>query len=120
MKQQGKVAITLDRERNLRFDINAMCDFEDLRGRSAPEVLASPTISDLRAMLFVALRHEDEELTQKRVGELMTEFGLDGIKEKLLEAVRLGFQGPNPAKKKEPAAAALGTGAPSGASPSGL
>jgi len=63
---KGK-SIELDRMRTLRFDINAMADFEDVYGKSLMDVLATGMISfsALRSLLWAGLKHEDPQLARQ-------------------------------------------------------
>jgi hypothetical protein len=58
------IPIELDKMRNLRFDINAMADFEEVYGKTLMELLATGMISfsGLRALLWAGLKHEDKQL----------------------------------------------------------
>ena len=66
------VSITLDRERQLKLDLNAMSEFEELTGKSLF------TIGDglgqaryIRAMLYACMKSAKEEITLDEVGELI-------------------------------------------------
>ncbi len=64
--------ITLDRERELRLDMNAMAEFEELTGRSIfllQEKLAEAR--NMRAILFCAMRSAGEDITLEQVGGLI-------------------------------------------------
>ena len=66
------VSITLDRERQLKLDLNAMSEFEELTGKSLF------TIGDglgqaryIRAMLYSCMKSAKEDITLDEVGELI-------------------------------------------------
>lgn len=66
------VSITLDRERQLKLDLNAMSEFEELTGKSLF------TIGDglgqaryIRAMLYACMKSAKEDITLDEVGELI-------------------------------------------------
>ena len=66
------VSITLDRERNLKLDLNAMSEFEELTGKSLftiGEALGQARY--IRAMLFACMKSAKEEITLDEVGELI-------------------------------------------------
>lgn len=84
--------IFLDKERELRFDLNAMCRFEEVTGRNALEGLNSLKASDLRALLWACLN--DAELTVEDVGRLITAANMDKIAEVLTKA----FENPTQAQ----------------------
>lgn len=67
------LTITLDRERELRLDLNAMAEFEELTGRSLfllNEKLAEAR--NMRAVLYCALKSAGEEISQDEIGKLIT------------------------------------------------
>jgi len=76
------VRVQLDRERILRFDTNAICDFEEVAGKSVLEAVYGPTgvltIADIRNLLWAGLRHEDDRLSRPRMGHLIEAFLMDG------------------------------------------
>lgn len=66
------VSITLDRERNLKLDLNAMSEFEELTGKSLftiGEALGQARY--IRAMLYACMKSAKEEITLDEVGELI-------------------------------------------------
>lgn len=84
------------RVRNLRYDINALADFEQLTGMGFGQLMSMKAMfATCRALLFAGLKHEDRTLTVERVGELIFEFindeknvnsDIDYLVEKALEA----------------------------------
>lgn len=66
-------------ERTIRFDYNALCSFEQATGKSflkfvddlENQGLLSMQLSDLRALLWAGLLHEDEKLKIADVGNLL-------------------------------------------------
>lgn len=78
-KKRGESEIRLDRTRIIRFNLNALAEFEDAMGMSALKAMqkvqnedGSTTVSFklVRALLWAGLTHEDERLTLKKAGEL--------------------------------------------------
>lgn len=66
------VSITLDRERQLKLDLNAMSEFEELTGKSLftiGEALGQARY--IRAMLYACMKSAKEEITLDEVGELI-------------------------------------------------
>ncbi|EJP6471357.1 hypothetical protein NHI66_000605 [Clostridium botulinum] len=89
IKQIG-VPIVLDKERHFVFDLNAMCELEEKFESidAAFEKLSkNMKMKDLRYVLWLALKYEDEEITEKEAGRLMTITEIDTISEKLGEAL---------------------------------
>lgn len=69
----GSVPITLDKERQLRFDLNALADADEVAGKSISEFLAGDRVglSAIRALLWAGLKGEDRRLTVEQAGQLM-------------------------------------------------
>lgn len=75
------VKITLDRERTLTLDMNAMAAFEEETGKSliSGTALGEMAMKDFRALLWACLVHEDESLTVKQVGALVHAGNLEEV-----------------------------------------
>lgn len=60
-------------ERTIKFDLNAMAELEDKYGSvdAAFEMLDKNSIKALRFILWAGLVHEDESLTEQKVGSLI-------------------------------------------------
>ena len=92
-KYLGEVSIRLDKVRVLRFTIDSMADFEErtgigidtvfrrageasdakaLAGEKGAAFLDAMGHANLRNLLWAALLHEEESLTPKEAGKLMT------------------------------------------------
>lgn len=84
------VTIKLDKERNLVFDLNAFAELEDVYGdiEDALEAIGRGSIKAVRAVLYSGLVHEDESLTVKAVGKLVTIKNLKDVSEALTEAIQ--------------------------------
>lgn len=88
------VKITLDKERTLKLDLNAMVSFEEATGVSLMRgTFKSSKMSprELRAMLWACLLHEDEALTEQQVGSWITVGNLMEITGKLNEAFEVSM-----------------------------
>lgn len=69
-----RATITLDHERTLRMDLNALADFERVSGKSVMRGgfdLANLGISDIRCLLWACLVQEDESLSERQVGAML-------------------------------------------------
>lgn len=63
------------RVRSLRYDLNAMSDFEQLTGMGVGQMLQTRAVfGATRGLLWAGLRHGDRSLTLDRMGTLMQEF----------------------------------------------
>ena len=67
------IPIQLDKERHLKFDLNAFAELEDIYGdiNTAFEAMQKGSIKAIRAMLWAGLVHEDKSLTIEQVGEMV-------------------------------------------------
>lgn len=127
------------RVRNLRYDINALADFEQLTGMGFGQLMSMKAMfATCRALLFAGLKHEDRTLTVEKVGELIQNFiddernpnaDIDYLVEKALEAaVAQGALGQRArkqaaeaeARKNAPALALVESTQPQPSSPSPL
>lgn len=67
------------RIRHLRYDFNALADFEQLVGMGFAQLMNMKAVfATTRAMLYAGLKHEDPGLTIEYVGELLGQFLQDG------------------------------------------
>lgn len=84
------VTISLDKERTLVFDLNAFAELEDVYGEidEALNAIGRGSIKAVRAVLFSGLVHEDETLTVKSVGKLVTLKNLQEVSAALTEAIK--------------------------------
>jgi hypothetical protein len=98
VREKG-VKITLDKERTLLFDLNALCELEEAFGTidEAFKKLEKISMKGIRKLLHAALIHEDESLTEKEVGRLIDLNNIKYVAEKIQEA----FNASTPEVKKE-------------------
>jgi len=77
--------IKLDKERTLRFDLNAMEIFEETAGvrLSDKEALENLSSKNIKILLWACLIDDDPELTLKQLGRLITTDNLDMAAEAL-------------------------------------
>lgn len=80
-KKPTKTAFTLfasyedDRKRSLRFDINALADFEQETGMGFAQLMQQKaTFAAARALIWAGLKHEDRMLTIEQVGRLLNQW----------------------------------------------
>ncbi|WP_069649638.1 hypothetical protein [Caloranaerobacter ferrireducens] len=89
------VAIELDKVRNLRYGINALCQLEDMLGKPITKLQNETGIKEFRVILYCGLIWEDKTLTLEKIGDLMdeaiTEKGIDYINDKVSEALELAL-----------------------------
>lgn len=63
------------RIRNLKFDVNALADFEQETGMGFAQLMKQKAIfGTARAMAWAGMKHEDRTLSIERVGNLISSF----------------------------------------------
>lgn len=67
------MTINLDKERHLKFDLNAFAELEEIYGdfETAMNEMSKGSIKAVRSILWAGLVHEDENLTIKQVGSMI-------------------------------------------------
>lgn len=87
VKQNG-IKVELDKERTLLFDLNAFCELEEAYGdiNKAFKELEKMSFKAIRKLLHTGLIHEDEKLTEKQVGNMLSIENLADVANKLVEA----------------------------------
>lgn len=87
------ISIDLDKSRRLKFDFNAICEFEDKTGISLLGLFADASKDDqddtailrsigfvkLRTLLWAGLRWEERGLTEERLGAIIQKVMEDGM-----------------------------------------
>lgn len=88
-----KIEIELDKPRTIVFDLNAFCELEEKFGNieKAFEVLQSGSMKAVRTLLWTGLVHEDEALTEKEVGKMVSFSNVKLLTQKLTEAMSEGL-----------------------------
>ncbi len=88
----NEVKITLDRERTLKLDLNAMVNFEEATGKSLFNFnTKNISTKDIRALLWACLLRDNKDLTLEKVGELVTFDNLKMVSEKIQEVFITAF-----------------------------
>lgn len=63
------------KKRTLRFDINALADFEQETGMGFGQLMSTRAVfATARALLWAGLKHEDRALTVEKVGSLLGKY----------------------------------------------
>lgn len=99
IKQVG-VIVNLDKERHLVFDLNAFCELEEKFGSigKAMDGMKKGSMKSIRYMLWLGLLNEDESLTEREVGKLITVGNLQTIMLSVTQAITVSS--PKPDEKK--------------------
>lgn len=72
-----EMEVQLDKKRKLVIDFNALCLIESVTKRNAlfdMELWSRPSASELRAIIWGALRTDDKQLTLEQAGELIAQY----------------------------------------------
>lgn len=93
------ITIQADRTRMLRFSINAMIEYKQVKGEDIMKAFGRMEneldFEFLRYMFYLGLKHEDRELTEEKVGDildiLLEENGIEYVAELLSEAITKAF-----------------------------
>lgn len=86
-KQKAIVDIKLDKPRKLRYTLNALAEIEDKLGIPLSKIAeVEMSMKNVRVMLWAGLIHEDEELTEKYVGNLVDFENFEYVQGKIAEA----------------------------------
>jgi|DEB0MinimDraft_10_1074344.scaffolds.fasta_scaffold471304_1 hypothetical protein len=87
------VTIELDKVRKLKYGINQLVLLEDLLKVPLAKLdMSSLSIANVRDIIFAGLSHEDKNLTQEQVGDLIDEHSsLEKVVEKITEAFEVSF-----------------------------
>jgi len=83
--KRAEVLLDLDRPRNLKLDFNTMCVAEGVLGRGV--VTNQFGMSEMRALVWAGLRHEDRTLTLEKAGELIGNSNLPDTMEKVAKCL---------------------------------
>ena len=87
------VPVHLDRPRTIKFDLNAFSELEEKYGNmeKAFHAMQGGSMKAARTLLWAGLLHEDDTLTERQVGGMVTldnlETVMDSISKALMEAM---------------------------------
>jgi len=84
-KETSEYPITLDKPRVLKLDFNAFCDAEGVVGHTV--IRTDLGMSEIRALLWAGLKHEDRTLTIAKVGEMISGDQLAPVMDVVTKAV---------------------------------
>ena len=96
--KRNTVELMLDKPRTLKYTLNSFAEMEEKYGsvEAALDAVSSNKVTAIRFMLWAGLIHEDDDLTEKEVGNLIAASDLPMLCEKLMEA----FEGDAPTQKQ--------------------
>ncbi|MGF9741577.1 hypothetical protein ABEX38_29860 [Priestia megaterium] len=84
---RGEKVLHLDKERTLKFSLNALVEAEEALGFPLSELGDKMSIRAMRALLYAGLKHEDAELTELQVGDMITMDNMEEVQVALTEAM---------------------------------
>lgn len=86
-KQRGYIEIELDKTRRLRYTLNSLAEIEEKLGVPVQKLAeAEMGMKAVRVFLWAGLIHEDAELTEREVGEMVDFDNFQYVQEKIAEA----------------------------------
>ena len=95
-KHRGLVEIELDKTRQIRFTLNALAELEDKLGVSLTELEGlNMGVKQIRTFLWAGLLHEEPELSEQAVGNMVDFDNIEYINEKINEAFQRATQRKN-------------------------
>ena len=89
--REVRIPIELDKPRTLLFDLNAFAELEDKFGSldQAFQKMQQGSVKATRTLLWAGLLHEDENLTERQVGAMISLTNVESIMEQITEALRI-------------------------------
>lgn len=84
--KRGEVKVMLDKERTLKYTLNALAEVED-KGIDLTQLDGKVSIKTLRTLLHAGLIHEDPELTEIELGNMITFDNIQPVQEALAAAM---------------------------------
>lgn len=85
--------ILLDKERIISFNFNTLIGIEEKYGSVEKGLgnLENPKMKDIRYLLYLALKDNDKDLTEEKVGEMIALHRVDEVVEALTNAIEKSF-----------------------------
>lgn len=82
-----------DKEYELKFDMNTFCELEEVYGdiNQAFEDLQNRKIKAIRALIYSAIKAEDESVTLKEVGRMLTLNDMERLGTAINEALNMAM-----------------------------
>jgi len=89
VKYKGAKIVLDGKEYTLRFDLNAFAELEEIYGsvEEALKKMEEGSLKAIRSLIWVGLLHQNEHLTQKQVGSMITFNNLEELGKALAEAM---------------------------------
>ncbi|WP_307992313.1 hypothetical protein [uncultured Clostridium sp.] len=93
LKNKGIKFKLKDNEYELKFDMNTFCELEEVYGdiNQAFEDLQNRKIKAIRALIYSAIKAEDESVTLKEVGRMLTLNDMERLGAAINEALNMAM-----------------------------
>ncbi len=93
LKNKGIKFKLKDKEYELKFDMNTFCELEEVYGdiNQAFEDLQNRKIKAIRALIYSAIKAEDESVTVKEVGRMLTLNDMERLGTAINEALNMAM-----------------------------
>lgn len=65
--------IKADKERHLKLGVNSLIELEEVLNKPISELSEGMGFTEFRAILYLAMKWEDKELTYEKTGDIMDE-----------------------------------------------
>lgn len=89
LRNKGVPTTLAGKQYTIHFDMNTFCELEEIYGdiNLAFEDLAKQRLKAIRALLYAALKAQDETLTLTKVGEILSLSDMEGLATSIYEAL---------------------------------
>lgn len=93
LKNKGIKFQINEKEYELKFDMNTFCELEEVYGdiNKAFEDLQNRKIKAIRALIYSAIKAEDESVTLKEVGKMLTLNDMERLGAAINEALMMAM-----------------------------
>jgi len=101
------VMVNLDRPRRLRYSMNALVNMEEALEKPIGRIISEFNagmfgLKDIRAVIWAGLLHENPDLTQEQVGDMIDEAeSMNYVIRQVGEALRFAFSNKETGEKNE-------------------
>lgn len=93
LKYKGIKIKLQDKEYELKFNMNTFCELEEVYGdiNKAFEDLQNKKFKAIRALIYAAIKAEDENITLREVGKMITLDELEGLSLAINKALNIAM-----------------------------
>ncbi|MCX7904148.1 MAG: hypothetical protein N2486_06520 [Caloramator sp.] len=93
LKNKGVKIKLIDKEYELKFNMNTFCELEEVYGdiNKAFEDLQNKKFKAIRALIYSAVKAEDENITLKEVGKMITLNELESLSLAINKALNMSM-----------------------------